>query len=65
MTHEMLNRFDAHALLVKRSAKAASTTVTARLDTCALVDRFQPGAERHIAEVTSSASAANERSAVV
>ena len=61
----MLNRFDAHAALVESSRKRASTTMTARLDACALVDRFEPGAERHVAEVTTCASAAYERFAVV
>ena len=51
MPHQMLNRFDANAALVESSRKRASTAVTARLDPCAFVDRFQPGAERHIAEV--------------
>ena len=42
MPHQMLNRFDPNASLVKSSSKRASTAVTARLDPCALVDRFQP-----------------------
>lgn len=65
MPHEMLNRFDAHAALMKNSRKRASATVTARLNARAFVDRFEPGAQRHVTEVTTCPSAPNERLAIV
>jgi hypothetical protein len=35
------------------------SAVTRCFYACALVDRFEPGTERHVAEVTACASAAN------
>lgn len=61
MAHRLLDRHHSDARSVQPRRKRPAPRVTARLDACCLIDRFETQAQTDIAEMPTSASAANER----
>ncbi len=65
MTHRLLNRRHADASSVQARGEGPATRMGTGLNPRSFIDRFEAQAERHIAEMASSACAANESLAIV